>query len=374
MSINTTVEKRRNHTAIIVFGSRARYSNKLDSTMECPTCKRTFNHVGHYNRHVEGHKGQKEHCCGKCGKAFARTDNKLQHERNCKKGDQSSSSSGGSGIMAPPPRQRKVTKSPNNFKIEKTKTAFSNATITWKLDYPTNDGKDFVSLITASTLAMQERLEKYRSENHALKFNMSLHLNFEQAVDPSIVTTPPAVLVSEQFEAYADTNINELLHEASKQLENRIECYEGTGSGWVVSNLVALDTTVWRLDPLRASTYHPLPTWIQNTLCVVNIKNKDQKCFQYAVLAALYKPSSSTNPSSVYSYTYTESLDDVPSFDMMEFPVTLRSIDRFEKANNISVNVYAVEETKKDQQQKGNNLFFYFHTYFCKKKKLCVCI
>ena len=44
---------------------------------------------------------------------------------------------------------------------------------------------------------------------------------------------------------------------------NRIEQYEGMGSGWVVSNLVALDTTVWQLDPLRASTYHRL-SWIIN--------------------------------------------------------------------------------------------------------------
>ena len=112
---------------------------------------------------------------------------------------------------------------------------------------------------------MRDHLDQYRLDNHALKFNMSLHINFEQSTDPDIVTTPPAVLVTEQFEIYMDTNITDLLHEAAKQLENRIECYEGTGSGWVISNLVALDTTVWRLDPLRASTYHPLSAWIQNT-------------------------------------------------------------------------------------------------------------
>ena len=72
---------------------------------------------------------------------------------------------------------------------------------------------------------------------------MSLHGNFEKAVDPSIVTIPPEVLVTEQLEVYADTDISDLIREASKQLQNRIENYEGTRSGWVISNLVALNTT-----------------------------------------------------------------------------------------------------------------------------------
>ena len=113
-------------------------------------------------------------------------------------------------------------------------------------------------LIDASTRAMQRHLDRYRQAHQALKFNMSLHANFEKAADPSIVTIPPAVFVTEQFEVYADTDIEDLLREASKQLQNRIESYESTGSGWIISNLVALDTTVWQLDPLRASIYHPL--------------------------------------------------------------------------------------------------------------------
>ena len=58
---------------------------------------------------------------------------------------------------------------------------------------------------------MEYQLHQYREEHHALKFNMSIHVAFEQATDPSIVTEPAVVLVSEQFEVYADTDITELL-------------------------------------------------------------------------------------------------------------------------------------------------------------------
>ena len=134
-----------------------------------------------------------------------------------------------------------------------------------------------MDLIDASTRDVKNRLDQYCRECQALKFNMSLRVNYEKAVDPSIVTIPRAVLVAEQFEVYADADISDLW-ESSKQLQNRIENYEGTGYGWMISCLVALDTTVWQLDPLRPSTYHQLPAWIRNTKCIINVKNNDEKC------------------------------------------------------------------------------------------------
>ena len=63
-------------------------------------------------------------------------------------------------------------------------------------------------MIDPSVQAMEYQLDQYREEHHALKFNMSLHVVFEQATDSSIVTEPAVLLVSEQFEIYADTKIN----------------------------------------------------------------------------------------------------------------------------------------------------------------------
>ena len=105
----------------------------------------------------------------------------------------------------------------------------------------------------------------------------------------------------------------------------------------MISNLVALDTIVWQLDPLRASTYHQLPAWIGNTKCVINVINKDEKCFNYAVLAGLYEPSDPRNSNRVYSYTYCEVQEGA-----------LRSIRKFEQKSNISVNVYAFDETERN--------------------------
>ena len=64
---------------------------------------------------------------------------------------------------------------------------------------------------------------------------MSLHINCEKATDASIVTDPPAVIVSEYMEVYEYTDVGEKLKLTAEQLVNRIETYEMNGSWWIVS-------------------------------------------------------------------------------------------------------------------------------------------
>ena len=326
-------------------------------------CGRNFSRIDHLQRHLDGHTKQKKFVCTKCLKEFSRLDNKNRHEVTCSDQQQQQQQAGGSGLRQarsrtpaqPPTRSQPAAPPPaNNWKIFKASTAFSNANITWQLKYKENESEDgYIDLLDASVATMDRYLQRYRTKRRIFKFNMSLHVNFEKAVDPSIVTTPPAVLVTEQFEVYPDTDIKECLEECSHQLQNRIECYEDTGSGWVISNLVALDTTIWQLDPLRASTYHPLPAWIRNTKCVVNVRNKDNQCFKYAVLAGLYNPLHHVDR--VSSYTCCEMEEDAPNFTMLTYPVALRDIGKFERVNDISINIYGVDKcrTKKKQQKRS---------------------
>ena len=281
---------------------------------------------------------------------FSRMDNKKRQEVNCTNiGQPSSGERSNDGTLQVPRPQAHYhhQRSPNNFKVIKTAKAFSNDTVTWSLKYRRNGADGYMDILDSSVAVMEWYIQRYRTRQRALKFNMPLHAHFEKAVDLGLTTVPPACLVTEQFKVYDDTVIEECLQKRSQQLQNRIECYEDTVSGWVLSNLVAVDITVWLLDQLRASTYHPLSKWVRNTKCVVNVKNKqDNKCFKYAVLTGLYKPTDPLNPSRVPPYTGHETAPDAPNFSMLTYPVTLRDIGKFKRINNISVNVYSVDKEK----------------------------
>jgi hypothetical protein len=232
----------------------------------------------------------------------------------------------------------------SEFKIEQIKTAFRGATVTWKLYAPLGNRADEVAdLLDRMTNAMKQKIQGYRSVKTAVKFNISLYAMFHQAKDESIKTEPSVVLVTEMFEVYEDTDLDEILDSCSKQLQNRIITYEGFGSGWVLETLEELDTTIWILDPLRAETYHPLSKWIWNTHCVINVQNVDNECFRHAVMAGLFTPENNRNQ--VYSYAQFYDKEDTPIFNLT-YPVKLKDIAKFEKVNDITINVYGINERR----------------------------
>ena len=65
---------------------------------------------------------------------------------------------------------------------------------------------------------METKLSEYRTNKNSLKYSMAIHVEFEKATDPNIITDPPVVLQSEQFEVYNDTSIQDQLAKVAKQL------------------------------------------------------------------------------------------------------------------------------------------------------------
>ena len=215
-------------------------------------------------------------------------------------------------------------------------TAFKKAVMTYQIRFSEDE-----DTLDSAVLAMKGKLNAYRLNEHSLKFSMAIHVEFEKATDPEIITDPPVVLQSEQFEVYHDTSINEQLDKVVEQLNTNIEVYEQCGSGWVLRRLIALDTTIWKLDPLRASTFHELPKWIVDKHAVINVKNNDLYCFKWSVLAGLHESTSMRHNNQTSSYTAYE---DNYNYSGLKFPVSLNQIRIFENKNNVSVNVYGIEE------------------------------
>ncbi len=70
------------------------------------------------------------------------------------------------------------------------------------------------------------------------------------------------------------TDIDQVLHTITDQLLKKIDDFEQRGSGWVLRELSRLDLHTYVYDPLRASTYTPLPDDLKAKHAVVNIHNK----------------------------------------------------------------------------------------------------
>ena len=119
-------------------------------------------------------------------------------------------------------------------------------------------------------VTIEEELEKKRS----MKIIVALHVVFHQATNPTFLSKPPPVFKSSPLEILAATDIDKVLQSIYDQLLKKIDDFESRGSGWILHKLSRLDLHTYVYDPLRASTYIPLPKDLQAKHAVVNIQNQ----------------------------------------------------------------------------------------------------
>ena len=92
-----------------------------------------------------------------------------------------------------------------------------------------------------------------------------------------------------------------------------------------------------KLALTRGGSYTELPKWLKSKREVINPQNKDEECFKWAVTGALHheeikKDHQRKSRLRPYEKRY--------NWEGLEFPVSIKKIDKFEKNNpDIAVNV-----------------------------------
>ena len=72
-----------------------------------------------------------------------------------------------------------------------------------------------------------------------------------------------------------------------KIIEKMAALQQATGSGWRLHSIIRLELHTVRYNPLRGETWVPLPKELANKKAIINMQNKDNKCFLWCVLRAL---------------------------------------------------------------------------------------
>ena len=129
------------------------------------------------------------------------------------------------------------------------------------------------------------------------------------------------ILRIEDYDEAYDESIKKIWADFDKWLSN--------GSGWILERVENLYLNTAAYDPIYGKSYIPTPTKIAAKKAVVNVQNKDNQCFKWAVLAALHPLEENAKRVSNYKQ-YEDELD----FTGISFPVLLDDIPKFEKQNN----------------------------------------
>jgi len=96
---------------------------------------------------------------------------------------------------------------------------------------------------------------------------------------PAYFATPPAVVNDAQ-----GYNIDTL----QANLDHKVEQWNKRGSNFNIERVSRFVLSIHPYRPLHGSTFVPTPEFLANKHCLVNVQNKDEKCFVWSVLSALY--------------------------------------------------------------------------------------
>ena len=77
----------------------------------------------------------------------------------------------------------------------------------------------------------------------------------------------------------AATDVKQILAVMIKKIIDSIEVYQKAGSGWYFKEVVNLEMHTVDYKPIRGSSYIPLPDFIMSKKAIINLQNRDNKCF-----------------------------------------------------------------------------------------------
>ena len=211
--------------------------------------------------------------------------------------------------------------------LEKEKSAFKNFAVKYII-------KGEPSLTPVEYFnRVYKTLEDFFTYHRNIKFSMVLVCLMEQQIiskDKGVVglNESKVYFISETHKNLESTDVEKLIDKCVKKIIEDLEVYQKNGSGWYFKEVVQLEIHTVEFNPAKGSSYIPLPDWISNKKAIVNIKNKDEKCFLWCILRYLYPRDRDE-----------ERLTDLKKSEFslntkgITFPMKLKDITKFEKLN-----------------------------------------
>ena len=223
-------------------------------------------------------------------------------------------------------------------KITQIQKALKGYTKSYEITIKNN--KDPLAQLQNTRKAVAYHITSVLKSMKGLKFVETLKITFIKESDGKIVyktayfNSPPQTIIN-------DLEIAKSLQVSKQTILNKIAVWMSEGSGWTVQSVDNHYLNVVKYQPIRGSSYIQLPTELRNSLKgLINMKNDDNECFRWCHIRYLNPQGKDPQRIKKDDRQYIKNLD----YQGIEFPVTIKQINKVERQNNIRINVFGYEE------------------------------
>lgn len=242
-------------------------------------------------------------------------------------------------------------------------TAFKERIVTYRINPSNKKNTDITpeQFLNNVTEDVKKLIAMSLSKHGSLKLNFELFGNFKLPISDE---THEKSFNTKYITVFKNTNLTDLYLETQNILINKLTEFEHCESGWSFNSISHLEININKYSPLRGGSYIVLPKQIISTKSCLNVKNYDDHCFAWSIVAALFPCTTNSNRTS--SYPFYSSVLNVKG---MNFPPSSADIKLFEKNNkSVSVSIYGLDNknyvtgplymTEERKQNHVNLLYF----------------
>lgn len=194
---------------------------------------------------------------------------------------------------------------------------------------------DFFRMLNEFQPVVRREVDQYYHQHGALTFAYSINVTFEKLDGEEFIHTFRADL---EQHLHPHT-FGESWNRGREKLCAEFDAFLEHGSGSRLSSINTVNIECYRYAPLGGGSWIATPAKYQHKRAIVNIKNKDNLCALYATLAKQHPDDK--NKERVGKY---KDLLSTLKTEGLTFPLPLHQMKKYETMNNITVNVYMVEE------------------------------
>ena len=198
---------------------------------------------------------------------------------------------------------------------------------------------------TKTRALVESHLENLLKDMKGFKFIEMLEVTFGKDTIDSKTGKHVIIYKTAFFNGKAKTitkpdDIEPELNMSRQEILNVIDQWVSEGSGWVIDRINSHYINVTTYTPLHGSSYIELPTELRNPKKgLINIKNKDDECFRWCHIRHLNPQEK--NPQRIKKED-KQSIEGL-NYEGIEFPISQKHYDKFEKQNSIRINVFGYE-------------------------------
>ena len=103
-----------------------------------------------------------------------------------------------------------------------------------------------------------------------------------------IVNQDKSYFHSETYENLESKDVKVILSQMLKEIMVNLANYQRNGSVWYFKEVISFDIYTVDSKKLKGDSYIPLPDFLMRKKAIINMENKDNKCFLWSVLRYLH--------------------------------------------------------------------------------------